>query len=228
MNTFQDIASPASLNRSIAKTFLWMMIGLVVTAITSIVCLVTGFWYTLLTSVSPLIIMLAQLGIVIWFSASMRSASPAKLKTLFLLYAVSLGITLTPISLVYSQGLIAMAFFITAVYFGLLAIVGLTTKKDLTKLGTLCMVALITMVITQLVMMIFRFNMETRLFSIIGLLIFTGLTAWDMQRMKVGLANTDGEIQEKFSIYMAFEIYLDFINIFLYILRLLGIGSSRD
>lgn len=228
MNTFGNIASPATLNRSIAKTFLWMTIGLVVTGITSIVCLVTGLWYTILTTVPSLVILLVQLGIVIWFSASMRTASPTKLKTLFMLYAVSLGVTLTPISLAYSSGLIAMAFFITAIYFGLLTIVGFTTKKDLSKMGTLCFVGLLTMVITQLVMMLFRFNMETRLFSVIGLLLFTGITAWDMQRMKVGLANTDGVIQEKFSIYMAFEIYLDFINIFLYVLRLLGLGSNQD
>ena len=228
MNMYQDITNTNFLNRSIAKTFVWMMVGLLVTTLTSFTMIVTGMWYVLLTGVSPFILMIAQIGIAIWFTASMRSASPTKLKVLYIVYAITLGITLTPISLVYSSGLIFVAFMVTAVYFACLAFVGFTTKKDLTSLGTLCMVGLITLVISQLVLMLFHFNGSTRLISAVGLLIFTGLTAWDMQRMKAILAQTTGITQEKFTIYMAFEIYLDFINIFLYILRLLGIGSNQE
>lgn len=228
METYQATYTTASLNKAIAKTFIWMAIGLIVTAATSLFCLVSGFWYTLITSVSPFILVIVQLGLVFWFTASMKSASPAKMKTLFMAYAVSLGLTLNPITLVYSSGLIFVAFMITAIYFASLAIVGLTTQKDLSKLGTLCLVGLFTLIISQLVMMLMHFDMSTRLYSILGLLLFTGLTAWDMQKMKVGLAATDGLIQEKLSIYMAFEIYLDFINIFLYVLELLGIGSKND
>ena len=228
MYIYQDASNTMSLNKAITKTFLWMATGLMVTAFTSFVSIITGLWYVVLTSVSPLILMILQVGIAIWFTASMKSASPTKLKVLFMAYAVTLGITLTPISLMYSSGLIFIAFMITAILFASLAIVGMTTKKDLTKLGTICMVGLITLVITQLVMMLFHVGMETRLFSVLGLIIFTGLTAWDMQRMKMGLANTQGVMQEKLSIYMAFEIYLDFINIFLYVLELLGIGSRND
>lgn len=228
MYIYQDASNTMSLNKAITKTFLWMATGLMVTAFTSFVSIITGLWYVVLTSVSPLILMILQVGIAIWFTASMKSASPTKLKVLFMAYAVTLGITLTPISLMYSSGLIFIAFMITAILFASLAIVGMTTKKDLTKLGTICMVGLITLVITQLIMMLFHVGMETRLFSVLGLIIFTGLTAWDMQRMKMGLANTQGVMQEKLSIYMAFEIYLDFINIFLYVLELLGIGSRND
>ena len=228
METYQATYTTTSLNKAIAKTFLWMALGLIVTAATSFLCIVSGFWYTLVTSVSPFLLMIVQLGLVIWFTASLKSASVAKLKTLFMAYAISLGLTLTPITLIYSSGLIFIAFMITAVYFACLAFVGFTTQKDLSKLGTLCLVGLFTLLISQLLMMFMHVGMSTRLFSIIGLLLFTGLTAWDMQKMRVGLAASDGILQEKFSIYMAFEIYLDFINIFLYILELLGIGSRND
>ncbi len=79
-----------------------------------------------------------------------------------------------------------------------------------------------------MILMLFGFNMNTRLISIVGLLLFTGITAWDVQRTNQLMANTSGMTQEKFAIFMALELYLDFINIFLYVLRLLGMSSNRD
>lgn len=120
---------------------------------------------------------------------------------------------------VYSAGQIAAAFGISAIYFACLAIIGKTTKMDLSKVGNICLIGLVAMIFSQFFFMLFRVGMDVRLWSVIGLLLFTGLTAWDIQKMNYML---DGYEDEKISIYMALQLYLDFLNIFLYILRLLG------
>ena len=218
-------SSQASNQKALLKTFGWMAIGLLVTAATSFICLETGIWYVFFRGIMPLILVIGQVGLAVWMASTMRNGTVAKLKTLFMVYAITLGISLTPITLMYTGSLIFVAFLVTAVYFGCLVVIGMTTKKDLSKLGTICFAGLLTLIVTQLVMMLFHVGMETRIISLIGLLLFTGITAWDMQRVRVIINQTDGMTREKFSIYMAFEIYLDFINIFLYILELLG---SRD
>lgn len=120
---------------------------------------------------------------------------------------------------VYSAGQIAAAFGISAIYFACLAVIGKTTKMDLSKVGNICLIGLIAMIFSQFFFMLFRVGMDVRLWSVIGLLLFTGLTAWDIQKMNYML---NGYEDEKISIYMALQLYLDFLNIFLYILRLLG------
>lgn len=105
------------------------------------------------------------------------------------------------------------------IYFACLAIIGKTTKMDLSKVGNICLIGLIAMIFSQFFFMLFRVGMDVRLWSVIGLLLFTGLTAWDIQKMNYML---NGYEDEKISIYMSLQLYLDFLNIFLYILRLLG------
>ena len=133
-----------------------------------------------------------------------------------------LCINMTSLAYCYSAGQIGAAFGISAIYFACLAIVGKTTKIDLSKVGNICWIGLLAMIISQLFFMIFRVSMDVRLWSVIGLLLFTGLTAWDIQKMNYLL---NGYEDEKISIYMALQLYLDFLNIFLYILQLIG---NRD
>lgn len=218
------------LRKSITKTFAWMTLGLLVTAITSYFCYSTG-WYLYLIYKIPmmsLIFMLLQIGLVIAFQAAMYRANSTGMKVLFLVHSFTMGISLTSILFVYSSGVITVAFLISALYFACLALVGMTTKKDLTNIGVVCVTGLLVMVLSQAIMMLFRVSIDTRMISIIGLLIFTGITAWDMQRMNKLLVMNDGDVitSEKISIFMALELYLDFINIFLYVLRLLG--RNRD
>jgi hypothetical protein len=205
--------------------FGWMFAGLLVSAATSFLLYSTGFFLRLLYSVPmlSLILAIAQIALVIGFSASAKKATATGMKVLFMAYAVTLGISLTSLAYVYGFGTISVAFLVSAVYFGCLAIIGLTTKRDLTKMGTIMIAGLFAMIITQLVMMLFGVSMDTRLISIIGLLIFTGLTAWDMQKLgQISRFSMDDATSEKIGVYFALELYLDFINIFLYILRLLG------
>ena len=220
-----------STRKAVLNSFMWMFGGLLLTAATSFLLYQSGFFLRMLYSMPmlSLILAIAQIALVIGFSAAANKATAQGMKVLFLLYSVTLGISMTSLAYVYNFGSIAIAFAVASVYFGCLVIIGFTTKRDLTKVGTLMIAGLIALVITQLVMMLFRINMDTRLISIIGLLLFTGITARDVQRMHKSLYITqnDSMMQEKMSIYFALELYLDFINIFLYILRLIG-NNSRN
>ena len=136
-----------------------------------------------------------------------------------------MGVSLTSIGYVYDVATIGTAFLVSAVYFISLAVIGTTSKKDFTSFGSLCMIGLFVLIITQCFMMLFRVSMDVRLWSVIGLLLFTGLTAWDIQKMNYML---NGYEDEKISIYMALQLYLDFLNIFLRILQLIGMGNRNN
>lgn len=229
MPEYYNAYSPAQEKRNgLIKTFSWMFFGLLITAATSYILYATGLFYTLLSGPIPLLLVIAQFGIVIAFSSSMQRASASTMKLLFIAYAITLGVSMTSICVVYGLGTVSIAFLVSAVYFACLVIIGFTTKKDLSKIGTLCIAGMIALILSQAIMLLFRVPGTTRLLSIVGLLIFTGLTAWDVQRANQLMNNTIGETQEKFAIFMALELYLDFINIFLYIVRLIGSNSNRN
>lgn len=135
-------------------------------------------------------------------------------------YSVLMGFTMAGLGFTYSLGQISAAFVISTVYFSCLAIIGKTTNIDLSRIGAVCIVGLLAMIITQLIFALLGTAMDVRLWSTIGLLLFTGITVWDIQ--KIVRMPTPYTSEEKFSIFFALELYLDFINIFMYILRLLG------
>jgi FtsH-binding integral membrane protein len=206
---------------------MWMALGLLITAAVSIASVASGLMLRILYSFpfAYLVLVLAQLGIVIGFSVSMRKSQDASMmRILFIIYSVITGLTFSSLAYVYDLGTIGIAFLVTAVYFICLAVFGTTTTMDLTKIGNICIVGLIALIISQALLFFFPIDGMTRLMTIIGLVIFTGLTAWDIQRMNQLLIMEDGNTvaQEKISIFMALQLYLDFINIFLRILRLLS------
>lgn len=219
-------------NKLLTRTYTWMFLGLMITAATSFFLYATGiFWNVLLRMPAlSLILAVAQIALVIAFTGMAKNASPSAMRGIFIAYSITLGISMTSLAYVYSFGDIAIAFVVTAVYFGCLSIIGFTTKRDMSKIGTICIAGLVALLITQLIMILFRVSMDTRLISIIGLLLFTGITAWDVQRLhQVSRLNFDDPaVREKFALYFALELYLDFINIFLYILRLLGNSRSSN
>ncbi|MGM9948209.1 Bax inhibitor-1/YccA family protein [Floccifex sp.] len=228
---YNDSLSSNVSQHSYVITFAWMTIGLLISAITSFVVLATGFVYTLLSSHFVLILLwIAQFAIVIGFSSMMHKSDANGLKGLFILYAFTLGISLTPTFLVFGLGIVTMAFIVSAIYFGCLALIGLTTKKDVSRIGTICVGALVALIITQLLLMIFHVDAFSRIICFIGLLLFTGITIWDMSRVKQLLYMSNGNpVQtECISIYMALQLYLDFINIFLYVIRILGIRRNNN
>lgn len=211
-----------SMGSLMSKVFMKMSLGLLITAVTSFALYSSGLYYTIIMTMPmiSLILLLVQIGLTISMSRSLTKDSPAQsMYMMFIVYSVLMGFTMAGLGYAYSLGQISVAFIISAMYFVCLAIIGKTTKLDLSKVGTLCVVGLFAMIISQMFMLLFHVGADTRLWSIVGLLLFTGITAWDIQKMNRFAYGYD---EEKLSIYFALELYLDFINIFVYILRLLG------
>ena len=206
---------------SLYKVYSWMMVGLGITAITSALLYASGiFMFIIQIPMISLLLFIVQISLTISMGRQLSRNTPASsMKTMFIVYSLTMGINMTSLAYCYSAGQIAAAFGISAISFAGVAILGKTTKMDLSKVGNICLIGLIAMIFSQFFFMIFRVSMDVRLWSVIGLMLFTGLTAWDIQKMNYML---NGYEDEKISIYMALQLYLDFLNIFLYILRLLG------
>lgn len=206
------------------KVYSWMTLALVVTALTamfvahseSILGLIFG------NSAIPFILMLVEVGVVIYLSARINSISFNTAITLFGVYSVLNGVVLSVILLVYDLTTIYAAFFATAGTFGAMSFIGYTTKKDLSGLGGILTMSLIGLIIASLVNVFLHNDMLTSIITYAGVFIFVGLTAYDTQKIKQMLAFSNGADQRKIGILGALSLYLDFINLFLYILRLLG------
>ena len=148
----------------------------------------------------------------------------------FVLYSIINGLTLTPIFLIYTGTSIATVFLITAATFGISAFIGKVTKMDLSKFGSYLMMALIGLIVAGLVNLFMQNTMLDFWISVIGIVVFIGLTAYDVQKIKdmsTHMSGSDDEIVKKLAVIGALELYLDFINIFIKLLRLLG-RSRRD
>jgi len=169
------------------------------------------------------VVMLAPLGVVIYMSFGIRKMSASKAQGTFWIFAALMGASLASIFIFYTQMSIARVFFITAGTFGAMSIYGYTTKRDLTKLGSFLMMGLIGIIIASIVNMFMQSTMMHYVISILGVLIFVGLTAYDTQKIKnMYLASDSGEIMGKKAVMGALTLYLDFINLFIMLLRLFG------
>lgn len=179
-------------------------------------------------SIFGYITMFAPLGLVLLISGGLNKMSTSTLIILFLTFAVLMGISLSSIFLTYSITSIYSVFFISAAMFAFMAIVGYTTKTDLTKFGSLLMMALFGLIIASIVNWFAQSSGLEYIISFAGVLIFTGLTAYDVQKLKELSFKTNelGEEANKFVIMGALNLYLDFINLFLFLLRLFG--GNRD
>ena len=173
------------------------------------------------------IVMLAPLAMVFGLRAGLRKFNAPTLTLLFLVFSASMGLSLSSIFLIYSLSSISITFFISAGMFGVMAIAGYTTKTDLTKMGSLLFMGLIGIIIASLVNMFLGSSQLDYIISFIGVLVFTGLTAYDMQKVKqIGMSVEAGsEEAKKLAVTGALSLYLDFINLFLMLLRFFG---NRD
>ncbi len=174
---------------------------------------------------SPLkwVVMLAPLGLVFWLSARINSMSVGGAQTLFWVYSALVGVSLSTIFLVYAHGSIARVFFITAASFGALSVYGYTTSKSLSGLGSFLFMGLIGIIIASLVNIFLASSALQFAISIIGVLVFSGLTAYDTQQIKeMYYAGDDGTVMGRKSIIGALRLYLDFINLFMMLLQLFG------
>ena len=180
----------------------------------------TSFGNTLFFSGLKWVVMLAPLGIVFYMSFGINKMSAAKAQTVFWIFAALMGLSLSWILLVYTGVSVARVFFITSATFGAMSIYGYTTKRDLTKLGSFLFMGLI---IASLVNIFLKSSMMYFVISILGVLIFVGLTAYDTQKIKNMYAASDsGELMGKKAVMGALTLYLDFINLFIMLLRLFG------
>jgi len=183
----------------------------------------TNFGNTIYASGLKWVIMLAPLAIVFYMSFGIAKMSAAKAQTTFWVFAALMGASLSSIFLIYTGASITRVFFITAGTFGAMSIYGYTTKKDLTKLGSFLMMGLFGIIIASIVNIFMKSSMMYFVISIIGVLVFVGLTAYDTQKIKnMYLASDSGELMGKKAVMGALTLYLDFINLFIMLLRLFG------
>ena len=169
------------------------------------------------------IVMLAPLGIVFYMSFGINKMSAGKAQTTFWVFAALMGLSLSSILLIYTGLSVTRVFFITSMTFGAMSIYGYTTKRDLTKMGSFLMMGLIGIIIASIVNIFLKSSMMYFAISIIGVLIFVGLTAYDTQKIKnMYSASDSGELIGKKAVMGALTLYLDFINLFIMLLRLFG------
>ena len=169
------------------------------------------------------IVMLAPLGVVFYMSFGIKKMSASKAQTTFWVFASLMGLSLSSILLIYTGLSVTRVFFICSATFGAMSIYGYTTKRDLTKLGSFLMMGLIGIIIASVVNIFLKSSMMYFVISILGVLIFVGLTAYDTQKIKNMYVSSDtGELMGKKAVMGALTLYLDFINLFIMLLRLFG------
>ena len=183
----------------------------------------TNFGNSIYNSGLKWVIMLAPLAVVFYMSFGIAKMSAAKAQTTFWVFAALMGASLSSIFLMYTGASITRVFFITSGTFGAMSIYGYTTKRDLTKLGSFLMMGLFGIIIASLVNIFMKSTMMYFVISILGVLIFVGLTAYDTQKIKnMYMASDSGELMGKKAVMGALTLYLDFINLFIMLLRLFG------
>ncbi len=214
-------SSTAQVQTFIQRVYQWMAVGLAVTGFTAMGAASNMAMMRALAGGGFLVLMLAELGLVIWLSASVMKISVQAATIGFLVYSVLNGLTLSFIFLAYTGASIANTFFITAASFVGVSLFGWATKTDLTSLRGYLFMGLIGVIVASLVNLFFRNPVFDWILSYIGLAVFIGLTASDTQRLKAIHQSGAGAL-EQIAILGALQLYLDFVNMFLLLLRLFG------
>jgi len=213
----------------LSKVFSWMFLALGITAVTAYYFAANAHLMAYLIGSNGMttlgwIVMFAPLGLVLIMSMGLRKLSFGALSSIYVAYSLLMGMSLSFILLIYSINTIFITFAITAGMFGFMALIGYTTKTDLTKLGSILFMGLIGIIIASVVNFFVKSSQMEYIISFIGVLVFTGLTAYDMQKLKRignGVSMQDASTK-KLVIMGALTLYLDFINLFLFLLRLMG------
>ena len=208
------------------KVYVWMAMALVLTGATAYgVATTPGVLMTLYSN--QLLfwgLIIAEFALVVGISAAINRLSLTTATLMFVLYSVINGATMSSIFMIYTMSSIASVFFITAGTFAVMAIAGYTTKKDLTSMGKILLMALIGIIIATIVNIFVKSSGLEMIVSYLGVLIFVGLTAYDSQKIKqmLQMAPDAGEGAQKLALLGALSLYLDFINLFIYLLRIFG------
>lgn len=231
-NQFSSLAANEALANTfidaMARVYLWMTGGLLITAVVAAGVASSDELIFTLTS-NPILfwgIILGQFGLVLGISALINKIAPMTALALFFLYSGLMGVMLSVILLNYDLGTVGIAFGVTSGTFAGLSIVGLTTKKDLTRLGPLLMAALFGLIIASVANWFMQSGALEWLISYAGVLIFMGLTLYQTKKIKTmtfeALANGDAQAVNRIGVMGALQLYLSFINLFLFILRIVG------
>lgn len=223
----RNYAAKAAQSALFRSVYLWMTLALAITGFTAMYIAKSYTFLEMITQNSMMLwgLLIAEIGLVMYLTARIQRISFTTATLLFIAYSIVNGLTLSVLFMVYTMSSISTTFFITAGTFGTMALFGYVTKKDLTRIGSLCGMAVIGLIIAMLVNMFLHNSMMDLVISGIGVLVFVGLTAYDSQKIKQMLTGDDIEINEttqKIALMGALTLYLDFINLFIYLLRLLG------
>jgi FtsH-binding integral membrane protein len=208
----------------LSKVYGWMFLGLLVTAGTAFVVassplLIKTF---VLNRILFFVLLFGQLGLVFYLSARVDKMSPVTAATLFMIYSVATGITSSIVLLIYTGASLFSTFMVTAGMFGALALFGTFTKRSLAGVGQFAFMGLIGLIIAMLVGLLWQNDLLQFVISVVGVIVFTGLTAWDAQRLKhMAIMLPDGRVGA-YAVSGALSLYLDFINLFFFLLRFMG------
>ena len=222
------VAVDAGLRAYMLRVYNYMAIGVALTgfaamAVYQMVQSNPALQQTLFGGPLYLVLLLAPLGLVFFLSFRIQHLSVGTAQALFFFYAALLGVSLAPIFIVYTHGSIARVFFISAASFGALSLYGYTTQRDLSPFGSFLIMGLFGIILASLVNIFLASSALQFVISVVGVLVFAGLTAWDTQQIKeMYSVNDDGTIAGRKAIMGALRLYLDFINLFLMLLRLFG------
>jgi FtsH-binding integral membrane protein len=233
MSWNQSSYMPASINDERVTSFLskvygWMFFGLLITSGTAFLvasspALIRMF---ILNRLLFWILAFGQLGLVFYLSARVEKMAPATAAGLFMLYSALVGVTSSVILLIYTSASIVSTFIVTAGMFGATAVFGSLTKRSLAGLGQFMFMGLIGLILASIVGIFWENSALQFVISVVGVLVFTGLTAWDAQRLKhIATVLPDGRVGS-YAVVGALSLYLDFINLFFFLLRFTG--SRRD
>lgn len=223
----RNYAAKAAQSALFRSVYLWMTLALAITGFTAMYIAKSYTFLEMIAQNSMMFwgLLIAEIGLVMYLSARIQRISFTTATLLFIAYSIVNGLTLSILFMVYTMSSIATTFFITAGTFGAMALFGYITKKDLTRIGSLCGMAVIGLIIAMVVNMFLHNSMMDLVISGVGVLVFVGLTAYDSQKIKQLLSGNDIEINEttqKIALMGALTLYLDFINLFIYLLRLFG------
>lgn len=210
-----------------AKTFGWMFVGLLITFVAALAFAATG---GMMGIVGMLLLAGAEVLLVVVLSARLESLSIGAARGLFFLYAVLNGLTFSSLLLLGDLQILLLTFVLASAYFGALAAYGWLTKRDVARIAPILITGLVVLAVFWLLSLFFPLGAFDRVICLVGLAVFMGLTAYDVQKLKYWHAQyaNDYEMSKKASIFGALQLYLDFLNIFLYILRLLGRGNRNN
>lgn len=209
------------------SVYTWMTLALAITGLTAMYMAKSLTVINMMMQNSMLFwgVLIAEVVLVMYMSARINKISFTTATLLFIAYSILNGVTLSILFLIYTANSIATTFFVTAGTFGAMALFGYVTKKDLSRIGSLCIMGVIGLIIASVVNMFLHNTMMDMIISYVGVLLFVGLTAYDAQKIKHLLSGDDIEVNEstqKIALLGALTLYLDFINLFIYLLRILG------